>query len=193
MMPRSGSLVSRCFALGLLLLVIAVGMQFLFRPLAQAYQGNHAKIHTLTSLLREQETLIGAYQSMTAKLNSAEQPALQQANDTIAAAALQDQVSSIIDKHGGDIKSVRILPSADVEDAPSFQKSIVGIQFSADLAVLANALHDFELAEPVLLVDWLQVIVTDLRADDAEQLDALKLDIRVDVFTFVRRSPDVTP
>jgi len=187
-MPRSGSLVSRSLALGLLLLIIVAGMLFVIQPLVQAYHSNRARISTLASLLHQQEALIGEHQSMIERLDATEQPALQHASDTIAAVALQDQVSSIVDKHGGDIKSVRILPSVDVNDGLAFQKNIVGVQFSADLAVLARALRDFEVAEPVLFVDKMQVIAIGSRDDDIEQLDALKLDIRIDVFTFVRRS-----
>lgn len=187
-MPRSGSWVSRSLALGLLLLIILGSVLFVVQPLVQAYQSKSAKISTLASLLHQHEILIGERQLMMERLQVTEDPLLQHANDTIAAVALQDQVSSIVDKHGGDIRSVRILPSVDVDDGPGFRKTEVGIQFSADLAVLARALRDLEMAEPVLFVDRMQVTAIKSRDDDIEQLDALKLDIRIDVFTFVRRS-----
>jgi len=187
-MPRSGSWVSRSLALSLLLLIILGSVLFVVQPLVQSYQSKSAKISTLASLLHQHEILIGERQSMMERLQATEDPVLQHANDTIAAVALQDQVSSIVDKHGGDIRSVRILPSVDVDDGPGFRKTEVGIQFSADLTVLARALRDLEMAEPVLFVDRMQVTAIKSRDDDIEQLDALKLDIRIDVFTFVRRS-----
>ncbi|MGI9504895.1 MAG: type II secretion system protein GspM [Geminicoccaceae bacterium] len=174
--------------MSLLLLIILGSVLFVVQPLVQAYQSKSAKISTLASLLHQHEILIGERQSMMERLQATEDPLLQHANDTIAAVALQDQVSSIVDKHGGDIRSVRILPSVDVDDGPGFRKTEVGIQFSADLAVLARALRDLEMAEPVLFVDRMQVTAIKSRDDDIEQLDALKLDIRIDVFTFVRRS-----
>lgn len=189
-MPRSGSLVSRSLALSLLLLIIIGCTQFVVQPLVQAYQSNSARINTLASLLHQQEILIGERQSMTERLDAIDQPVLQHASDTIAAVTLQDQVSSIVDKHGGDIRSIRILPSVDVDDGPGFRKNVVGIQFSADLTVLARTLHDFEVAEPVLFVDRMQVTAISSRENDVAQLDAPKLDIRIDVFTFVRRSDE---
>ena len=186
-MLRSGSLISRCSAFGLLLFFIAAGFQFVIQPLVNSYRDNHAKIRNLTSILLKQERLTGSIQSISDELNSAERPVLQHASDTLAKAALQDQISSIVAKHGGDVRSVRILPSVDVADGPAFQKNIVGIQFTADIAALARALSEFEVAEPVLFVERLQVVSVDSRTRDIEGLDASELDVRIDVFTFVRR------
>lgn len=73
---------------------------------------------------------------------------------TLAATALQQQISQLIQNHGGSLASSQILPASEHN---GMVRVALRVQLSGDAETLQRTLYDLESAEPLLFVDNLQV------------------------------------
>jgi general secretion pathway protein M len=182
-------LLRRALALTLLLATLYAGYG-LVRPIHSAYADNAAAIEQLEHALARYRSAGRDLPALEQRLAEVERPVSGQAgylagsNVGIVAAALQAQLKGLVLRAGGEIKSSLVLPGKT--DSVG-QRIAVRIQMVASIAPLQQVLHDIEAANPLLLVDALdvRVISRSHQAADEEPL----LDIRFDVSGFVRGSP----
>lgn len=182
-MFQPGTLVSRIAALGILIVVIAIGWSIVIGPLSTAY-GDAADD------VRRQRGQLAALQNraMSGELQSTltamkEQIAkrgllLEDANDGAAAAKLQQTLVGLLEQSGGSLSSVQALPTRAIEQ---LKRIGLRLQFSADPASLQKILYGLEFGQPVIV---LENVFVHARTDRAVGL-ARPLTVRLDVFAFL--------
>ncbi len=181
--------VSRLAAIGLLAAVIAAVAVFAVLPTLQAYDD------TEIALARAKEQVIGfervargrsAYEARLQELTareSASQVYLQGGTDALAAARLQDQVSGVIERHGGTVRSIQSLPGQDDEE---FRRVSVRVQFTGTTESLFQAVYSLETARPFVFIDNLDIRNRRSRRRANQQTDNPALSITLDLSGFVR-------
>lgn len=175
---------NRLLALGLLLLTLGLVYLIVVRPLWSAYHSNQEQIADY----RED---IARFERIAAK-----QPALEQQvqeltrqrklvrytlgaqSPTLAAAALQDRVKSIVEENGGRLTSTRILPVSDV--GPFFQVA-VNVQMRVSTKALQDVLYGLEGGAPYLLVENLTILSRGNRVYRRTGSTSAELDVRFDL------------
>ncbi len=73
---------------------------------------------------------------------------------TLAATALQQQISQLIQNHGGSLASSQILPASEHE---RLVRVAVRVQWVGSAETLQRTLYELESAEPLLFIDNLQI------------------------------------
>lgn len=181
--------VSRLAAIGLLAAVIAAAAVFAVLPTLKAYDD------TALALARAKEQVIGfervargrsAYEARLEELTareSASQVYLQGGTDALAAARLQDQVSGVIERHGGTVRSIQSLPGQDDEE---FRRVSVRVQFTGTTESLFQAVYSLETARPFVFVDNLDIRNRRSRRRANQQSDNPALNVTLDLSGFVR-------
>lgn len=181
--------VSRLAAVGLLAAVIAAAAVFAVMPTLQAYDD------TEIALARAKEQVIGfervarsrsAYEARLEELTvreSASQFYLQGGTDALAAARLQDQVSGVIERHGGTVRSIQSLPG---EDDGEFRRVSVRVQFTGTTESLFQAVYSLETARPFVFIDNLDIRNRRSRRRANQQSDNPALSVTLDLSGFVR-------
>lgn len=193
-MLEPGSPAAKIAALGILGIVILAGNQFIVQPLLQTYQDNQEKIAHSNDLLQRYRALAEEQPRLAERLSALEAADasntayLEGTSDALATADLQDLASEAIEVAGGEVRSTQGLPAVDIEDGPSLRKIAVNLRFSTDIDGLAEALYELEAGVPVLFIDHLQVSATGSRQTMLEATSAQELDIRLDVYGYIRRS-----
>ncbi len=144
-----------------------------------------------------QET-ISDYRENIARLDriAAKQPALEQRvrqlsrqrklvrytlgaqSPTLAAAALQDRVKSIVEEHEGRLTSTRILPVTDI--GPFFQVT-VNVQMRVSTKALQDVLYGLESGAPYLLIENLTILSRGRRNYRRAGPAPAELDVRFDL------------
>ncbi len=192
-MLEPGSFAAKIAALGILGIVLLAGNQLIIQPLLQTYQNNREKIRHSTDLLQRYRSLVEEQPRLAERLSALETADansaayLEGTSDALAAADLQDLASEAIEITGGEVRSTQSLPAVDIEDGPSLRKIAVKLRFSTDIDGLAEALYELEAGEPVLFLDLLQVSAEGSRQTKLEANSVQKLDVRLDVFGYIRR------
>lgn len=181
--------VSRLAAVGLLAAVIAAAAVFAVLPTLQAYDD------TEIALARAKEQVIGfervarsrpAYEARLEELTvreSASQFYLRGGTDALAAARLQDQVSGVIERHGGTVRSIQSLPG---EDDGEFRRVSVRVQFTGTTESLFQAVYSLETARPFVFIDNLDIRNRRSRRRANQQSDNPALSVTLDLSGFVR-------
>lgn len=175
---------SRLLALGLLLLTLGLVYLILVHPLWSAY-------HTNQEQIADYREDIARFERIAAK-----QPALEQQvqeltrqrklvrytlgaqSPTLAAAALQDRVKSIVEENGGRLTSTRILPVSDV--GPFFQVA-ANVQMRVSTKALQDVLYGLEGGAPYLLVENLTILSRGSRVYRRTGSTSAELDVRFDL------------
>lgn len=165
------------FALGLIYLTVAY-------PMWRAYYSNYEKI-------ADYRQNIAHFARIAAK-----QPALEQRvqqlrrqrklvrytlgaqSPTLAAAALQDRVKSIVEENGGRLTSTRILPVSDI--GPFYQVT-VNVQMRVSTKALQDVLYGLESGAPYLLVENLTILSRGRRNYRRARSTLAELDVRFDL------------
>ncbi len=183
--------ISRLAAIGLLVAVVTAVAVFAVLPTLQAYDD------TVIALARAKEQVIGfervaqgrsAYEARLAELTAREstsQVYLRGATDALAAARLQDQVSGVIERHGGTVRSIQSLPGQDDEE---LRRVAVRVQFTGSTESLFQAVYSLETARPFVFVDNLDIRNRRSRRRANQQTDNPALSVTLDLSGFVRPS-----
>lgn len=193
---RRGSLPSRLLALALLV-VLALGIvRLIALPALAAYQEATASIEQSQTLLKRYRALAAQRPELEERL-AAQQEAevgsgayLKGASDALAAAALQDQVRTIIAGAGGELRSTQILPVQPAGPESSMRRASLRLQLAVDIEGMQQLLYKLETAEPYLFVDDLNIRERRLRRLRDEEETQPLLDVDLEVSGFLRPAKD---
>ncbi len=196
MMLRPGSLIAKMAAVAILVILLLASYQLIIQPLIGLYQTNRDKITRSYELLQRYQALADEGPVLIERLASLDDDQeafagyLEGPSDALAAAQLQNLATDIIEATKGDIKSSQTLPVVVIEADPTVRRPGVKLRFETSIDGLAAALYDLETVEPHLFID--QMIVTSGRARRAhpETDEDTKLDVRLDLFGYVRLIAD---
>lgn len=151
----------RLVALLLLLLLVASVYVFIDRIWLGRYQLYQQAQSDLQDQLHRYERLLATREPLEAQLRqirqerAADEYYLPRTTPTLAATALQQQISQLVQGNGGSLASSQILPAQEEQDR--FVRVAVRVQLTGDAETLQRLLYSLESAEPLLFVDNLQV------------------------------------
>ena len=152
--------ISKLAAVALLAGLLAACYLFVVAPLNGAYQEtNQAIVDGRDQILGFQKVAASrsAFQSQLEQLKKRQSSTgyyLAGGTNALAGAALQELVSDAIEKSGGTLRSVQILPG---ESEGDFQKVAVRVQFITTTSVLFKILYGLESGQTYLFIDNLDV------------------------------------
>ena len=181
--------VSRAAALALLALVIVSAYLSLVAPVVESYRSTDDETQHVLEQLARYGQLSKAYPNRKAQLERLDKQQarsgiyLAGTTDALAAAALQEDVGAKIERNGGKLRSIQILP---VKTDGDFKQVSVRVQLTATLGSFARILHALESGKPYVFIDNLDVKNRRARKATKSQQDDPELVIRFDLYGYLR-------
>jgi general secretion pathway protein M len=189
--PQLSPALQRLLAVALLLAAISLFWSFLIAPALDDYAAAQATIERLTAALersRAGERDIAGLEAELSRLRERQKSiggALQDENESIAAARLQNRLKSVIDAVKGELRSTQVLP---VRDEGNFRRITVRGQISLDLPALQRVIYELEAALPYVFLDNVEIRSRfALRRREPVKDDPV-LDVRLDLSGYMRRA-----
>ena len=151
---------SRAVAVALLFAVLAIAFSAIVLPLWHGYLQQQAelehyreRIERLSRVAAHRDAFAEQLQQLAGR-RVLSRYVLSQRSETLAAAALQEQLKGIVEGSGGRLTSTRTMPA---QRAGGFLKVSVSARMSVDTDALRQVLYDLESNVPYLMVDELSV------------------------------------
>ena len=191
-MTRLSPLLSRLLAVMLLLAVGLAVHLLVVEPLRQRHAALDESIALSRELLqrfaRETGDPAGLVRQRDALNSRPEATAglLRGNNETIAGAFVQSFLTSTVERGGGTIRSVQVLP---VREEQGLRKVAARAQLRTTSVGLRDILHRLEGNDPFLFIDNLDIRrAQQPRADEAVD-EEIELLVRFDVYGYLARKP----
>jgi general secretion pathway protein M len=151
---------SRLAAVLLLIATIGAAYSLLAEPLLIGYRETNRAIEAGREQLRHFQRLAATRPALAKQLEkmTAEEGAetyyLSGGTDALAAASLQDRVSSLVDGNGASLRSLQPLLGIDEQ---GFRRITVHVEITATIGPLFETLYALETGMPVLFVENLDI------------------------------------
>ncbi|MGF1615001.1 MAG: type II secretion system protein GspM [Gammaproteobacteria bacterium] len=175
---------SRLLALGLLVLVLG-GLYFgVVHPLWRTYYANQEQIEDHRENIARFQRIAAEQHVLEQRVEGLSQQrklvryTLDAESPTLAAAALQDRVKSIVEQSGGRLTSTRILP---VSNVGPFAQVAVNVQMRVSTKALQDVLYGLESGAPYLLIENLTILSRGHQVYRRGLSTAAELDVRFDL------------
>ena len=190
MKPALSPALSRALALTILAALLWLGYAAIARPLLDKYETARSSAEELRAALSRAGRISGEAARLQAELDRLKQRRasalgfLQSANESLAAAELQNRIKSSVEAAHGELRSTQILPAHD--DGPFRQIAVRG-QIAVSLAVLQRIFYDFESAPPFLFLDNVEIRVRNTRPTGDRGAEDPVIEVRFDLSGYMRR------
>ena len=184
-------LLRRCLAIGLLLVLVALAWSLVAAPLLDARSealGTIARLRPVIERGRAALRDTAALQAELKELKEHRRPAgglLDGTNESIAAAQLQEQLKSGVDRVSGDLRSTQVLPTRDDN---GFRRVAVRAQLLVDLAALQQIVYRLEAGSPYLFLDNVEIARRPDNRSRSQAAEDPMLDVQFDLFGYMRKS-----
>jgi general secretion pathway protein M len=161
---RWGPSNSRFLALGLLALLSLAAFQLIAAPLLTAYPEVAGRIEHSHLLLRRYRALSAQRAQLSARLEAVKNAVadsiayLKGSSDTLAGAALQNHVRSIVEGAGGELRSSQILPVESIEPEISVRRVALKLHLKVEIVRLQDLLYEFETAQPCIFIEEITIL-----------------------------------
>lgn len=176
---------SRLLAIGLVVLALGAAYLLVALPLLHTYQKTQENIAQHRAHLVRFERIAATREPLEHEFKSLEQHrklaryTLDQESTTLAAAALQERVKSIVEQAGGELTSTRILPPVEVGP---FYRVTVNVRMNVSIEALQDALYHLESGVPYLLIENVAILSRARRIRRWRNTSRLQeLDVRFDL------------
>jgi general secretion pathway protein M len=164
---------------------------FAVEPFISDFKRDSQSIDQLHMVLARYEKAGRELPDLTTRLEELRQRGPAQAgyldgqNETVTAAILQDRLKSLVQSHGGMLKSTQVMAGKDDGEA---KRVTVRGEMIATVATLQRVIYDLEAGLPILFIDNLDVrtIVRSRGAADPDQ--DTQIEIHFDVYGYMRRA-----
>jgi general secretion pathway protein M len=159
-LPVAGTRRSKILAFGLLLLAFGATVRFVAVPVVQRYLSNVESLEEQRYQLRRFELVAAQLEVRQTELarvlrtNEIAVYALKHTSPALAAAELQETVKGLVVTNGGELTSVRVLPT---KVDGKFERVSVNVRATLENEGLQNVLYALESATPYLQVENLSV------------------------------------
>lgn len=195
-MVQPGTWISRTLAIAILVLVVLSVHSLVIMPLLDRYRTNEQRIAQMTNLLqryRDLDATRPALEDRLAELQGLDDAARgywEGESDVLTATELQDRASQAVFDSGGNVISMQPLDPVAAEDGLPIHRTSLRMRLATSIDGLATTVHDIETAVPYMFID--RLIITPARSrqsfrnDDEPSDEQEKLDVRLDVFGYVR-------
>ncbi len=194
MIARLTPVQRRVLALILLLAVIVVVARVLIVPMWNIYSDNRDAIVQM-------EDSIARYARISAQVGSLRQAVedlaeadeltryvLAQESESIAAAALQERVKSIVTTSGGALTSTQVLPAVAEQ---GFKRVIVNVRMAVSIDALQRVLYELENGLPYLLASDMIILSRNVRKRGRTGQSVDLLDVRFNLSGYMRVAGEV--
>ncbi len=194
MIARLTPVQRRVLALILLLAVIVVVARVLIVPMWNIYSDNRDAIVQM-------EDSIARYARISAQVGSLRQAmedlaeadeltryVLAQESESIAAAALQERVKSIVTTSGGALTSTQVLPAVAEQ---GFKRVIVNVRMAVSIDALQRVLYELENGLPYLLASDMIILSRNVRKRGRTGQSVDLLDVRFNLSGYMRDAGEV--
>lgn len=194
MIARLTPVQRRVLALILLLAVIVVVARVLIVPMWNIYSDNRDAIVQM-------EDSIARYARISAQVGSLRQAVedlaeadeltryvLAQESESIAAAALQERVKSIVTTSGGALTSTQVLPAVAEK---GFKRVIVNVRMAVSIDALQRVLYELENGLPYLLASDMIILSRNVRKRGRTGQFVDLLDVRFNLSGYMRDAGEV--
>ncbi len=194
MIARLTPVQRRVLALILLLAVIVVVARVLIVPMWNIYSDNRDAIVQM-------EDSIARYARISAQVGSLRQAmedlaeadeltryVLAQESESIAAAALQERVKSIVTTSGGALTSTQVLPAVAEK---GFKRVIVNVRMAVSIDALQRVLYELENGLPYLLASDMIILSRNVRKRGRTGQSVDLLDVRFNLSGYMRDAGEV--
>lgn len=181
-------------ALALLMVPVGLFLGLVVEPAWRAYRDNQAEIVGLRERIEgfrrsaADLEVLERHLEMLRKQHSASRYTLSQESETLAAASLQERVKELVNRHGGELVSTRVLP---LQQQQEFTRVGVNVQMRGSVDALRNILYELETGEPMLIVDDFLIQAIDgqfrRRRQPGEEEPPGILNLRFDLAGFIRK------
>jgi len=144
----------------LLVSVIAAVYLWAVEPLLAAYNRTDEAIADAQAMLERFDRLGAARAKLMQQAETLDKGTttavyyLSGGTDAVAAAALQEQVKSLIESRGGTVGSMQTLPTREEQ---RLQRVALRLQMTAPMPSLFHVLHGLETGVPLLFLDNLEI------------------------------------
>jgi general secretion pathway protein M len=162
----------------LLLLAIRVTV---IGPLLTLYDGGQQKLQEQLDLVERLKRSAADLPRLRAAVQQWREQAhgdellLAGSSDTVAAAALQTTLKTLVEQGGAKLSSAEILPPDTVD---RFRKVGIRVSFTGELSLLTSVLGGIETAHPIMFLDNLDIrTASKASGDDADQTLTIALDV----------------
>jgi general secretion pathway protein M len=182
---------SRALALTILVALLSFMYSGLVQPLLDHYADARGTREQLESaLLRARQTgrTLSELQAELARLKGhgvSGAGTMQSPNESLAAAELQNRIKSSVEAARGELRSTQILPS---REEGAFQRISIRGQIAVNLEALQRIFYELESTSPLLFLDNVDIRVRPMRQPNEVATDNPILDVRFDLYGYVRRT-----
>lgn len=182
---------SRALALTILVALLWFIYSGLVQPLLDHYaeaRGSRAQLESALARARQIGRTPGELRTELARLKGqgvSGAGAMQSPNESLAAAELQNRLKSSVEGARGELRSTQILPS---REEGAFQRISIRGQISVNLEALQRIFYEFESASPLLFLDNVDIRVRPVRQPNEVTTDNPVLDVRFDLYGYIRRT-----
>ena len=180
---------SRLLALAILIGLVTAVFWGVAEPIQQRYQYYDESIALKLDLISRYRAQAVDPEALEQQRTAAQQADASQAgllrgtNDAVAAAYIQQLVTSTVEAQGGTMRSVQIIPAKDQD---GFRRITLRAQMNLTTKGLHGALYRIEASQPFLFVDNLDIRQGQQRRPKDDGYEESLLLVRFDVYGFVR-------
>lgn len=188
-MDKIGKYFGRLAAAGILVALLGIMYWGLAVPVWQAFQNYDDSIAMNLELIRRfrAETIdtgsLEQQRAEAAKNDAAQAGLLRGSNDAVAAAFIQQFVTTAVVTKKGTMRSVQILPA---KDQGGFRRITIRAQMNFTTSGLRGALYRIETTQPFLFIDNLDIRQAQQPRRRDENYTEVPLLVRFDVYGFIR-------
>lgn len=180
----------RIVALGLLFAFLLVFIFALLAPYLSRYGHYLSAIDDQSFRLERLQTAAAQLPELTAEVEAVRTQALmrgyllEEATPSLAAANIQEQLARLVDRHGGEVRSMQV---GRVQDENGFQRVSVNVSMAASTEALAELFADLESRRPLLFIDNVVIRLARARTrTGADQQTSGQLEVDFDVSAYMQ-------
>jgi general secretion pathway protein M len=182
--------VSRALALALLAIVLLLGFSFVVGPLIDEIgdaRSAAARLHDAAERTETVERKLVVLKAELARLKEHQTSTvgfIAGANESIAAAELQNRIKTAVEAAKGELRSTQPLQG---RDEGAFRRISIRGQIAVKLPALQRVLYDLESATPFLFLDNVEIRTQATYQINATDTDDPVLDVRFDLYGYMRK------
>lgn len=181
----------RALALAILAALLLGAYGFAIEPFLSDFERDSQTIEQLHMVLARYQGAGRELPDLTTRLEElrgrgpAQAGYLEGPNETVTAAILQERLKSLVQSHGGILKSTQVMANKDDGEA---KRITVRGEIVATVATLQRVIYELEAGLPILFIDNLDVrtMVGSRGGTDGDQ--DVQIEIHFDVYGFMRRT-----
>lgn len=146
---------SRGLAIGLLILLLAIGVLLLFIPVSMLHRHYDQSLDSMADYLGRYRHIVATRAEVQLALDHVKEKKgrqyfLRNTGAALAASEIQETVKNAIGANGGKLVSIQVVP---FKDDGGYRRVAVNIQFISNISALRKILYTIETVQPYLLLD----------------------------------------